>query len=91
MLLLLSCFVDSAIYCTNYLQKSNDGEWTKLLLLLAGDIERNPGPTIGEFFPIFTAAWCLKNVMYYSCYRSKATPTRADQPSRKDANNQHTC
>lgn len=40
--------VDSALSCNHCLQRSNGGEWTKLLLLLAGDIERNPGPGIGE-------------------------------------------
>lgn len=29
-------------------QKSSGEEWMRLLLLLAGDIERNPGPGIGE-------------------------------------------
>ena len=50
-MLLQSCFVDSRsiLSCNHCLQKSSGGEWTKLLLLLAGDIERNPGPGIGQF------------------------------------------
>ena len=46
-------FADSALSYNHCWQKSNGGEWTKLLLLLAGDIERNPGPEIGKCSMIY--------------------------------------
>lgn len=32
---------------------SSNEEWMKLLLLLAGDIERNPGPGLGELYVFY--------------------------------------
>ena len=31
-------------------QRSSGGDWLRLLLLCAGDIERNPGPGIGKSY-----------------------------------------
>ena len=88
-MLLESYFVYSAFYYNHCLQRSHGGEWTKLLLLLAGDIERNPGPGIGKSgMPHYLAtiihvvwSWCCEpytDTLVLPCYATDQTPGLPD-------------